>query len=63
VWLETWSSRESSATSLTRSDKSSARSPQHGRRRGRAMRARRGVPSMTGDVVEWREPDNEPDEE
>jgi hypothetical protein len=27
VWLETWSSGESSATSLTRSDESSARSP------------------------------------
>jgi hypothetical protein len=27
VWLETWSSCESSATSLTRSDESSVRSP------------------------------------
>jgi hypothetical protein len=40
VWPETWSSCESSAMSLTRSDKSSARSPQRGRRRGRATRAR-----------------------
>jgi hypothetical protein len=41
AWLETWSSNESSATILTRSDESSARSLQCGRRRGRATRARR----------------------
>jgi hypothetical protein len=34
AWPETWSSRESSATRLTRSDESSTRSPQRGRRRG-----------------------------
>jgi hypothetical protein len=52
VWPETWSSCESSATSLTRSDESSARSPQCGQRHGRGTRARRGVPNVTGDVVE-----------
>jgi hypothetical protein len=41
VWSETWSSDESSTTILTRSDKSSAMSPQCGQRHGRATRARR----------------------
>jgi hypothetical protein len=41
AWPETWSSGESSATSLTRNDESSAMSPQHGRRHGQAARARR----------------------
>jgi hypothetical protein len=41
AWAETWSSDESSSTNLTRSDESSERSPQCGRRRGRATRARR----------------------
>jgi hypothetical protein len=50
-------------TSLTRSDESSARSPQRGRRRGRATRARREVPSMARDMVELRELGDEPDEE
>jgi hypothetical protein len=63
VWPEMWSSSERSATSLTRSDESSARSPQRGRRRGRATRARRGVPSVTGDVVEQEELDDELEEE
>jgi hypothetical protein len=40
AWPKTWSSDESSAMILTRSDESSTRSPQCGRRRGRAMRAR-----------------------
>jgi hypothetical protein len=39
AWPETWSSGESSVTSLTGSDKSSVRSPQRGQRRGRAARA------------------------
>jgi hypothetical protein len=39
AWLETWSSDESLAMILTRSDESSARSPQRGRRRGRAVRS------------------------
>jgi hypothetical protein len=38
---ETWSSGESSVTSLTRSDESLTRSPQRGWRHGRAARARR----------------------
>jgi hypothetical protein len=63
AWPKTWSSDESSKRSLTWSDESSARSPQCGRRRGRAMRARRGVPSMIGDVVERRLLGDEPDEE
>jgi hypothetical protein len=36
---------------------------QHGWRRGRAMRARRGVPSVTEDVIERRELGDEPDKE
>jgi hypothetical protein len=51
AWPETWSRSESSTMSLTRSDKSSARSPWRGRRHGRAARARRGVPGMAGDMV------------
>jgi hypothetical protein len=39
AWPETWSSDESSMTSLARSDESLNRSPQRGRRRGRATRA------------------------
>jgi hypothetical protein len=41
VWSEMWSSDESSAPILMRSDESSARSPHCGGRRGRATRARR----------------------
>jgi hypothetical protein len=39
AWLETWLSDESSAMILTRSEESLVRSPQCGRRRGRAVRA------------------------
>jgi hypothetical protein len=39
VWPKMWLSCKSLATSLTRSDESSARSPQRGQRRGRATRA------------------------
>jgi hypothetical protein len=41
VWPKMWLSCKSLTTSLTRSDESSVRSPQHGQRRGRATRARR----------------------
>jgi hypothetical protein len=40
AWLETWLSDESSTMILTRSEESLVRSPQCGRRRGRAVRAR-----------------------
>jgi hypothetical protein len=40
AWPETWSSSESSTTSLTRCDESSVKSPRRGQRRGRAARAR-----------------------
>jgi hypothetical protein len=63
VWPKTWLSCKSSATSLTRSDESLVRCPQRGWRRGRATRARREVPSVTGDVVEPRELGDEPDDE